>query len=68
MDELCQELETRLKQLIEKRLQLTTINDQLKQAQLLLQREKEKLLTRQKTMVNLIETMIARLKSIEGRT
>ena len=56
-----------LKMLIQKYEHLTKKNDQLKQNRLALIREKEKLLSTQKSIIGLIENMIARLKSIEGR-
>lgn len=67
MDELFQHIEVRLKTLMQKHEYLTKKNDQLKQNKLLLIREKEKLISKQKSIVGLVENMIARLKLIEGR-
>lgn len=66
MDELFQQIETRIRSLIQKQEQLAKTNDQLKQSKLYLTREKEQLLLNQKSIASSIENMIAHLKSIEG--
>ncbi len=66
MDELLQQLEVRLRSLLQKCELLHTDNANLKQNKSLLHREKEVLLAKNKTVISQIENMIVRLKSIES--
>jgi len=65
MDELLQAIETRVRYLMEERQTLHQLNDQLKQNKQLLFREKEKIVAKHKSIVDQIENMVTRLKSIE---
>jgi uncharacterized protein (TIGR02449 family) len=66
MDELFQRLEMRIREFHEKYAYLQHNNRHLKQAESVLLREKEQLLNKHKHAVNHIESMVTRLKSIEG--
>jgi len=66
MDELFQQLETRIRMLMERCEQLEHDNFNLKQSKLLLMREKEALAVKNKVVISQIENMISHLKSIES--
>lgn len=65
MDDLLQQLEMRLRSLIQKYELSKNQNTNLQQTQILLSREKELLLAKNKVAISQIENMVLRLKSIE---
>ncbi len=65
MDDLLQQLEMRLRSLIQKYELSKNQNTSLQQTQILLSREKELLLAKNKVAISQIENMVLRLKSIE---
>lgn len=66
MDEILHKLEMRLRALVQKQDELNKTNAQLRQARTLLLREKEMLTAKNKIAISQIESMVARLKSIEN--
>lgn len=66
MDDLLQHLEVKIQALIQRCQLLENANLHLKQNKSLLMREKELLVAKNKAAINQIETMVSRLKSIEG--
>ncbi len=65
MEELLQQLETRLKTLLDKLGQFQQVQDRLQQNQLLLATEKKHLQEKHQSAISQIERMIARLKPLE---
>lgn len=65
MDELFNQLEGRLRSLIQSHQFLSQSNSNLKQHQSTLSREKDLLLAKNKIAILQIETMVSRLKAIE---
>ncbi len=65
MEEIVTKLELQLKSLVERFEQLKVSNASLKRNQVVLVREREALLAKNKLAVTQIENMVARLKSIE---
>lgn len=68
MDELVQQIEDRIRLLLQKYTDVRKHNIELSQAKQQLVFEKERLLSTQKNVVGLVEHTIARLRSIEGLT
>lgn len=66
MDDLFQQLETRIRALLDRCNQLEHTNLDLTQNQSSLAREKEALFVKNKEAISLIENMVTRLKSIES--
>ncbi len=66
MDELFQNLETRIKSLMQKCEELEHANVSLKQSKSDLQREKDALQAKNKMAISHIESILSRLKSIES--
>lgn len=68
MDELVQHVEDRIRSLVQKYADLKNMNVELSQSKQRLALEKEHLLSKHKNVTGLVESTIARLKSIEGLT
>lgn len=68
MDELVQQIEDRIRLLLQKCTDLRKHNTELSQTKQQLVFEKEHLLSKQKNVAGLVEHTIARLRSIEGLT
>jgi hypothetical protein len=68
MDELVQQIEDRIRLLLQKYTDLRQHNTELSQTKQQLVFEKEHLLSTQKNVAGLVEHTIARLRSIEGLT
>lgn len=66
MDELFQHLEKQIKDLISQHTELAQANQQLHQGKFMLAREKDSLLSKQQKAINQIESLVARLKTIEA--
>jgi uncharacterized protein (TIGR02449 family) len=66
MEELLPQLEQRIQKLLKKLERLQLSNRQIQQTQWSLAHEKERLLTKHKGVVDQIETMVTRLKTLEG--
>lgn len=65
MDELFEQLETRIHSLLRRCDYLYHSNNDLKQSKFMLVREKEGLIAKNKTAISQIENMVSRLKLIE---
>jgi uncharacterized protein (TIGR02449 family) len=65
MEELLQDLEKKIKELIDNHGHLKQTNRQLQLSQALAAGEKEQLLARQQRAISQIETLVSRLKAIE---
>lgn len=68
MDELFQHVEDRIRTLLQKHSDLKKMNTELSQTKQRLALEKEHLLSKHKNVASLVESTIARLRSIEGLT
>lgn len=68
MDELVQQIEGRIRSLLQKYTDLKRHNAELSQTKQQLAFEKEHLLSKHKNVAGLVEHTIARLRSIEGLT
>lgn len=68
MDELFQHVEDRIRSILQKYSDLKKMNIELSQGKKRLALEKEHLLSKHKNVAGLVESTIARLKSIEGLT
>jgi uncharacterized protein (TIGR02449 family) len=65
MDDIIQNLETRIKKMLQQFGQLTDLNLALSQTKAQITREKESLIAKHRMAISQIETMVSRLKSIE---
>jgi len=68
MDELVQQIENRIRSLLQKHTDLRKHNSELSQARQRLVLENEHLLSKHKNVAGLVEHTIAKLRSIEGLT
>lgn len=68
MDEIVKNLEHRIRSLTQKHAELKKINSELNQSKQRLVHEKEHLLVKYKNVAGLVESTLAKLKSIEGLT
>jgi uncharacterized protein (TIGR02449 family) len=66
MDELFQKIEAKIRLLMQEYQHLLVVNIELKQNKRHISLEKDKILSKHHSMVQQIESMVTRLKSIEG--
>lgn len=65
MDDLLKHLETQIKSLVERQVDLKQSNQQLYSSSGTLSREKEQLVARQQKAITQIESLVSKLKAIE---